>query len=854
MPTILIVDDISANRNRLAAILGGQDHRLLLATNGHEALAIARAERPDLVITDTLMPGMDGYAFVRQLRLELATMHIPVVFWTAFFGDRETRAFARSTGVSDVLAKPADPQDVLRLVSRMLAGQPHTDTPSPSVATMPSDRHQLGLLNADLSEEASDLRSANARLRALINVGLELAAEPVGDVMLQRVCATACDLFGATYVTLGTVDRSDRTTRSLIASCADEVCEVTAGSWLKAGDPLPGFLATVVGDRQPMRGDNPGGDPISVQLPPRHPDIQAFVAAPIASPGNVYGWICLVGNEGRPFAEDDEHLLVALSAQVGRIYENLSLVAIAQKRADALDHEVGERREAESALRTSEERMRFAMGAAGIGIWDLDFTTGVLQWSEILESHYGLKPGTFAGTLDAFMTCVYPEDRDALYATIAESKRSGADFSLAHRCVWPDGSVRWLSGAGRVRLGAHGEPIRGIGVIQDVTEHHTLELQVQQYNKMEAVGLLAGGVAHDFNNLLTVILGYADVVRDDLDATDTRRLSVAQITAAAERAAGLTRQLLAFSRQQIIDRALLDLNSVLTGMREMLGRLIQADVKVVLSLNPDHVLMNADRGQIEQIVMNLVVNACDAMPCGGMLTIEAAAVELEGPVKTRLCVDAGPYVVLTVSDTGTGMTPAVQARLFEAFFTTKPPGKGTGLGLATVQGIARQSGGDVSVESAVGHGTSMKVYFPRAQTTVTAVAPPAAAAPPRASETILVVDDTEGICELTRRLLQRQGYTVLVALNARDALQMIEQNPSIDVLLTDVVMPGASGPELVRQVGERRPSLRSIYMSGYGEDAIAQRGVLNPDIAFLQKPFTTETLGRKIREVIERPA
>ena len=289
-------------------------------------------------------------------------------------------------------------------------------------------------------------------------------------------------------------------------------------------------------------------------------------------------------------------------------------------------------------------------------------------------------------------------------------------------------------------------------------------------------------------------------------------------------------------------------------MRAMLGRLIGEDVKVVLGLRPELAPVKADRGQVEQIVMNLAVNARDAMPTGGTLTIETANVELdEHYAKTHLAVKPGPYVALTVTDTGTGMTPEVQARLFEPFFTTKEVGKGTGLGLATVHGIVTRSGGSVNVYSEVGRGTSFKVYFPRADAAEMVVdAPPPVARPRAGAETVLVVEDAEGLRELARRLLERQGYTVLVAANADEALRLFEQNASIDVLLTDVVMPGASGPELTRQLVERRPALKVIYMSGYTEETIVQHGVLNPGIAFLHKPFTSETLGRKIREVLDR--
>jgi PAS domain S-box-containing protein len=516
--------------------------------------------------------------------------------------------------------------------------------------------------------------------------------------------------------------------------------------------------------------------------------------------------------------------------------------------------DVTERTVAVEALRDTEERMRFALQNASVGIWDLDYTTGVARWSEILESQFGLQPGMFGGTFEAFVELVHPDDRESVLETVAKAIKSGADFSYSHRTIRPDGKERWLSGAGRILLGEHGEPVRGIGISQDVTERRTLEVQFQQAQKMEAVGRLAGGVAHDFNNLLTVILGFCELLLAEGDPDDPRQVDIAEIQKAGARGAGLTRQLLAFSRKQIIEPTLLDLNVVVADMRAMLGRLIGEDVKIVVGLRPDLALVTADRGQVEQIVMNLAVNARDAMPKGGTLTIETANIELdEHYAKTHLAATPGSYVGLTVTDTGTGMTPQVQARLFEPFFTTKGPGKGTGLGMATVYGIITRCGGSVGVYSEVGKGTAFKVYFPRADAAEMVVEAHAPLARPRAGiHTVLVVEDEEGLRDLAKRLLQRHGYTVLVAAHADEALRLFDEHPSIDVLLTDVVMPGASGPDLTRQLIDQRPALRVIYMSGYTEEAIVQHGVIKPGIAFLNKPFTSEALAEKISEVLER--
>jgi two-component system cell cycle sensor histidine kinase/response regulator CckA len=508
-----------------------------------------------------------------------------------------------------------------------------------------------------------------------------------------------------------------------------------------------------------------------------------------------------------------------------------------------------ERHRGAERLRAADERMRFVLHAAGVGLWDMDFTSGRIQWSDILEVQHGILPGTFAGTFDAFIDRVHPDDRPSVIAAVRAQKAAG-DFPHEYRTTWSDGTVRWLSGAGRMFTDQDGNAVRAVGVSLDVTERRTLEQQYQQAQKMEAVGRLAGGVAHDFNNLLTAILGYCELLLGHPGLDASLRADLAEIQHAGNRAAGLTRQLLAFSRKQIIEPTLLDLNAIVRNLRSMLQRIIREDVEVVLDLAGDVGTLNADRGQLEQVIMNLAVNASDAMPAGGTLTIGTANVEVDQRLAADLAVPPGPYVALTVTDTGTGMPPQVRERLFEAFFTTKEVGKGTGLGLATVHGIVTRSGGGIAVSSDVGAGTSFTIYLPRvaAGEEVADVTP--TVEPPRGGQTVLVVDDADELRQLAKRLLEHLGYTVLCAANADDALRIVQENASIDVLLTDVVMPGVSGPDLADSLVAGRPGLKVIYMSGYTDDAIVHHGVLNPGIAFLHKPFTSETLGRKIREAL----
>ncbi len=393
-----------------------------------------------------------------------------------------------------------------------------------------------------------------------------------------------------------------------------------------------------------------------------------------------------------------------------------------------------------------------------------------------------------------------------------------------------------------------------IGAVHDVSARRQLEEQLRQAQKMEAVGRLAGGVAHDFNNLLTAIGGYAQLALGNPELPSTVKGDLEQITRGAARAGDLTRQLLAFSRRQVMQPVPLHLGTSLEEIAPMLRRLLGEDVRLVISVDPGlgHVLV--DPGQLSQVIMNLAVNARDAMPAGGTLTLEAANVELDAEyAQGHAEVTPGPYVVLSVTDTGTGMDEATLGRLFEPFFTTKEQGQGTGLGLATVYGIVRQSGGHIWVYSELARGTVFKVYFPRI-----GAAPgerPRPAAEPRqtqGTETILVAEDDDGVRAFIRTVLEGRGYRVIGAETADEAIQAAYHHDGpIDLLLTDVVMPGLSGIELAKRIVEIAPGLRVIFMSGYTENTIVHHGVLDPDVSFLAKPFSLDALAERVRAELD---
>ena len=389
--------------------------------------------------------------------------------------------------------------------------------------------------------------------------------------------------------------------------------------------------------------------------------------------------------------------------------------------------------------------------------------------------------------------------------------------------------------------------------VRDITGQRQLEAQLAQAQKMEAIGRLAGGVAHDFNNLLTVILSYSDLLLEDLPQDAATRDDIEQIRKAAQGASALTRQLLAFSRQQVLQPKIVDLNAAITGIEKLLARVLREDIQLRCALAPDAGTVKVDPGQLEQVLMNLAVNARDAMPNGGRLTIETANVDLdETYVQAHPVAAPGRYVMLAVTDTGVGMDAVTQARIFEPFFTTKDAGKGTGLGLATVQGIVQQSGGFIWVYSEPNHGTCFKVYLPRLDAPVSK-AEDAAGDAMHGTETVLVVEDMAAVRAVTCEMLKRFGFTVYDAADGITAVQIAEQlTGRIDLLLTDVVMPDINGRDLASRFRKTRPELKVLFMSGYTDDAVVRHGILQEGIAYLQKPFTPKSLVRKVREVLDR--
>jgi two-component system, cell cycle sensor histidine kinase and response regulator CckA len=472
--------------------------------------------------------------------------------------------------------------------------------------------------------------------------------------------------------------------------------------------------------------------------------------------------------------------------------------------------------------------------------------------SPACEKIYGLPQSAFMNNPMLWRELIVPADRDLIEAGEADLYQ-GRLWQSEYRIQKPDGDVGWVQSKIKPFLDRTGALVRIDGIVSDISARKQLEVQLLHSQKLEGVGRLAGGIAHDFNNLLTAILGYSELALGTLEQGNPVRESISEIMRAGEQASGLTRQLLAFSRKQILDPQILDLNSVVANAKNLLQRLIGEDIQLTTLLPSGLRSVRADPGQIEQVIVNLAVNARDAMPEGGSLTIETANIELDQTyVHGRVVIPAGHYLMLAVSDTGSGMSPEVQSHIFEPFFTTKAPGKGTGLGLATVYGIIKQSGGYIWLHSDLGKGTTFKIYLPTTEHEAQLIVPvPELLETPNCGGTILVVEDEEPVRKLILRVLRSRGYNVIEARDGAHALQLWTDGPGeIDLLLTDTVMPNMGGAALSQRLKLAQPEIKVLYMSGYTDDAVILQQLLVSGAAFLQKPFGPDALARKISEVL----
>jgi two-component system, cell cycle sensor histidine kinase and response regulator CckA len=522
--------------------------------------------------------------------------------------------------------------------------------------------------------------------------------------------------------------------------------------------------------------------------------------------------------------------------------------------------DLSESKQVQEQLHRKQNALELALEAAGLGTWELERSTGEVHLDARAKAIFGLppdEPATYARWVDR----IHPDDRERSVERWECAVRDRVPYSAEYRVIWPDGSVHSIMAVGRCTTDpATGTPVHFTGVVLDLTERRRAEEHLQESLRLEAVGRLAGGIAHDLNNMLAAILGFGEILGRSFEPNDPRISDVEQISRAAERSARLTRQLLAFARRELIQPRPLDINAVVRHAQGLLPPIVGENIELVLQLSPDLGVVYADARQIEQILLNLVLNARDAMPQGGRVTIETRTVQL-GPGsgawrdedESRL---SGRFTMLAVTDTGHGMDAATLQRIWEPFFTTKPPGQGTGLGLSSVHGAAKQSGGFVWADSEPGRGTSVQVYWPEIhagpEPLGESVVHPAVEG---GSETVLIVEDEDLVRALAVRSLRSLGYTCREACDAGEALRLLEgENAHVDLVITDVVMPGTSGGDLGERLAHLSPGTPALYMSGFTDEDVIRRGLLEQGRPFLQKPFTLYELAHRVREALDAAA
>jgi len=836
MATILVVDDRATNREFLVSLLGYRGHRLIEAADGGEALGVLAGTPVDLVISDILMPTMDGYEMVRRMRQAPATAQVPVIFFTAHYNEREARNLAAACGVSRVLSKPAEAEAVLRAVEDVIASAVPTPTPAMPQPDNFSAEH-LRVLNAKLIAMAEELRLQSSHRAALLDMNLQLASELDPAKLLDGFCRSARELIAARFVVVAVRTRDRSTLRHLPISGMDEDTAARVRTALRDREAFADLLT----DPRTIRRRIEGDDPATLGLPMEHPRASSLLVAPIRSLSHVYGWACATGKLGlEEFTEEDERLLTIFAAQVGRIYENGSLYADLRRRTEELARESSERQQATHQVqRVFETSQDVILITDGQGVIERASPSATRVLGYALEEIIGQSGAMF----------IHPDDLESTRREMRAARRGRAIRNFRCRYVHKDGRVVSLVWMATWSGAEHRHYFFG----RDMTDYEKTEEQLRQSQKMEAVGQLTGGIAHDFNNILMIVMANAEAIADEGNVDDESRTRVEGIIGAIERAANLTRQLLAFSRKQPLQPRHTNINDLVASTVKLLGRTLGEHIQIETDLADDPWPIHVDRAQLEAALVNLSVNARDAMPGGGRLLVAThnESVDHEIFVGSSEPV-SGDFTVLSVADSGTGIAPDILVKVFEPFFTTKEVGKGTGLGLSMVYGFIRQSEGHIRIESEVGQGTSIRLYLPRAQG-----GPEQASGSPgiqaaRAGERIFVVEDNPLVRNAIVKQLLGLGYTVQDAADGATALAAFEAaDPPIDLLLTDLIMPGRiDGAALASEVRRRWPRTRIIFMSGY-ERPVIDNGDLDPDMILLRKPFRRRDLAQAVRQALE---
>jgi PAS domain S-box-containing protein len=696
---------------------------------------------------------------------------------------------------------------------------------------------RFGMTKTSTLPGDSSLHTENELLSAIVATQQEVATAGLDTDRVMRVISerTQC-LTGATGAVIELAEGDEMVYRAVTGTAASSL-----GLRLKIATSLSGLSAST---GEVLRCDDAETDHRVDKEACRRVGVRSMIVVPLPYTGKEIGVLKVLSDQVSAFTEQHVQTLQLMTG----------LLAAALNNARAFEVERINTTESARALSATEERFSLLVRSVkDYAILMLDPQGRIISWNEGAERIKGYTTNEIIGS---HVSCFYTKDAiecgwpDELLRRAADGQCEDEGWR-----VRKDGSTFWAD-VHITALRDQSGILRGFAkVTRDMTERRKLEEQLRQSQKMEAFGQLAGGVAHDFNNLLTIISGYSDMLLEQLPSDDPCRELVQEVHKAGERAASLTRQLLAFSRKQILEPKVLNLNQIVSDTERMLRRLIGEDINLATTLATTLRTVKVDPGQMEQVILNLVVNARDAMLKGGHLTIETANIDLDNE-KLASNPDAKPgrYVLLAVRDTGCGMTPEIQARIFEPFFTTKGLGKGTGLGLATVFGIVKQSGGLITVDTEPGRGTTFQVYLPSVEQALTGESVHSSKTTLKGHETLLVAEDESAVLGIIRLALRSQGYTVLEASGGPQALRVAQAHSGpIHLLVTDVVMPELSGRELAERLCTLRPGLKVLYLSGHTDDAVVRQGVQEAHIPFLQKPFTPGQLAAKIREVLDQP-
>jgi two-component system, cell cycle sensor histidine kinase and response regulator CckA len=929
MTRALIVDDHTENLYYLRTLFEAKGYEVDEARHGAEALGKARQKRPDLIISDLLMPVMDGYTLLRRWKDDDKLKDIPFVVYTATYTDPKDERLAMDLGADAFIIKPAEPGVFMAFIQKVLeGGRPPVrragESPAEQSALL---REYNQTLIRKLEKKASELTQANNELLEEIaerkhtetalrdsetryHTIFDVIADPlfVYDRETLRyldVNKAAIAVYGYSreeFLQMTIKDiRPKEDVPALIKMLAltgakmenrgiwrhqkknGEIMEmeISAYGFDCSGRPACVVQARDVTEKQRAAAEAArtaellqavaNGTPDAVFIKDRSGKYLLFNEAAVRHVGKPVKEV-LGKDDTAIFNAEDARKIMTDDQRVMKLNQNQTveelLVTVRGPRMfqaikvpyrDAqgnvigiigISRDVTDLKKAEEDLRLRNRAMEAV--SQGILITDPNLPDNpIIYASAGFERMTGYRAEEVEGRNCRFLQGkdTNPEAIAELRAALAERRSCQVEL-LNYR---KEGTPFWNQLAISPVFGPLGELTHFVGVQTDVTERRKLEDQLRQSQKMEAFGQLAGGVAHDFNNLVTVISGYSDMILSKALPGDPYRESIHAIHEAGETAAALTRQLLAFSRQTVLSPKVLNLNNIVDEMQKMLRRLIGEDISLTTVLKSDVNLVKVDPGHLEQVLMNLAVNARDAMPKGGKLTIETANVLLDKHyAQTHSGVMPGEYVMLAVSDTGVGIPKEVQPRIFEPFFTTKDVGRGTGLGLAVVDGIIKQSGGDIKVYSEVGVGTTFKIYFPAVKDKAVQKNQQDENPAGRGTETVLIVEDDEAVRGLAVYILEQKGYKVLTAGDGSEALKAAEkQGDKIALLISDVVMPGMGGSELAQIMRGRLPKIKVLFLSGYTDDAIVRHGILQEKAAFLQKPFSPVALAKKVREVLD---